>query len=179
MGQKPLDSGDTTRQPVDTHPQQICLTGQDYLTFQPQIYRYIRAQISYEAEDLTADVFRRALTAQANGHGAHSNLSGWLYQIARSVITDHYRVKQRQPTIEPLNDLLNIPSSQNVEKETLFSIEITHLTAHLPDHQQEWLQKVIDGWDGNQLAAHYGIAPHSARQRTRRIRQDLLSRWNP
>lgn len=47
------------------------------------------------ADDLTAEVFCKAIAAYAAGKGSRVHLRGWLYRIARNLVSDHYRRKAR------------------------------------------------------------------------------------
>jgi RNA polymerase sigma-70 factor (ECF subfamily) len=59
----------------------------------PAIYAYIYRRVGDRrlAEDLTADVFLRALEALRKGQFAHTALSAWLYRLAHNRVVDHFR----------------------------------------------------------------------------------------
>ena len=66
-----------------------------------QVYRFFVANVSQSetAEDLTAETFFRA-----HRHWPPHNLNGhapkaWLFQIARNLLTDHYRAAGRDTTV--------------------------------------------------------------------------------
>jgi RNA polymerase sigma-70 factor (ECF subfamily) len=64
-----------------------------YDCFAPRIYRFLYRRLgdAHLAEDLTSDVFLRALAALRNGTFADEDLSPWLFQIARNRLIDHFR----------------------------------------------------------------------------------------
>jgi RNA polymerase sigma-70 factor (ECF subfamily) len=68
-----------------------------YFEFADRIRRYIYRRTGDGAlsEDLTAETFCKALDALQRGNGYHSSLSGWLFRIARNLVIDHYRKRER------------------------------------------------------------------------------------
>ncbi|HEY6538486.1 MAG TPA: sigma-70 family RNA polymerase sigma factor [Candidatus Dormibacteraeota bacterium] len=71
--------------------------GELYDHYFPQIYRYVAARVrSAElAEDITSEVFFKALRAIGRYRPSGHPFSAWLYQIAINTITDHYRSRKR------------------------------------------------------------------------------------
>lgn len=63
-----------------------------YVTYVPAIYRFIYARVGNreEAEDLTSQVFLKALRGMDEARDAQS-IQGWLFQVARTTIADHWR----------------------------------------------------------------------------------------
>lgn len=64
-----------------------------YDAYAPRIYRFLYRRLgdAHLAEDLTGDVFLRALSALRSGRFADDELSAWLFQIARNRLIDHFR----------------------------------------------------------------------------------------
>jgi RNA polymerase sigma-70 factor (ECF subfamily) len=64
-----------------------------YDAYAPRIYRFLYSRLgdAHLAEDLTGDVFLRALAALRSGRFADEELSAWLFQIARNRLIDHFR----------------------------------------------------------------------------------------
>ncbi|MGA7174002.1 MAG: sigma-70 family RNA polymerase sigma factor [Candidatus Dormiibacterota bacterium] len=71
--------------------------GELYDHYFPQIYRYVASRVrSAElAEDITSEVFFKALRALGRYRPSGHPFSAWLYQIAINTITDHYRARKR------------------------------------------------------------------------------------
>lgn len=67
--------------------------GEIYDLYASRIYRffYHRLGDAHLAEDLTSDVFLRALVALHSGKFAGIGLKPWLFQIARNRLIDHFR----------------------------------------------------------------------------------------
>ncbi len=71
--------------------------GELYDHYFPPIYRYVASRVrSAElAEDITSEVFFKALRAIGRYRPSGHPFSAWLYQIAINTITDHYRSRKR------------------------------------------------------------------------------------
>ncbi len=67
-----------------------------YSTYLPAIYRFIYAKVGNreEAEDLTSQVFLKALRGMDEARDAQS-IQGWLFQVARTTVADHWRAFYR------------------------------------------------------------------------------------
>lgn len=70
-----------------------------------KIYRYVYLKVSSsaEAEDLTQDVFLKALEAISSYKWRHVPFASWLFRIAHNEVIDHYR-KQGKRELTQLND---------------------------------------------------------------------------
>jgi len=76
-----------------------------YENFYTPIFRYTYSKVSDRdlAEDLTQTTFMKAFKARANFADNHQSPIAYFYTIARNLITDTYRKKDRTPvTIDPL-----------------------------------------------------------------------------
>lgn len=71
--------------------------GELYDHYFPQIYRYVASRVrsSDVAEDITSEVFFKALRALGRYRPSGHPFSAWLYQIAINTITDYYRSRKR------------------------------------------------------------------------------------
>ncbi len=70
------------------------------------VFRYIafRVNDSQLAEDLTGDVFIRALKSISSYQDQGKPFVAWLYRIAHARVVDHYRQKDRRPQSTALDD---------------------------------------------------------------------------
>lgn len=70
-----------------------------YVTYLPAIYRFIYARVGNreEAEDLTSQVFLKALRGMDEARDSQS-IQGWLFQVARTTVADHWRAFYRLHT---------------------------------------------------------------------------------
>ena len=75
--------------------------GELYDRYEAKIYHYIYRRCGEQvvAEDLTAQVFLKMLESIRDGKSWHSSFSGWLYRIAHNLVIDHYRRRDRQPSV--------------------------------------------------------------------------------
>ncbi len=78
-----------------------------YEEYFPRIYRYIalRVQNRTEAEDLTAQVFLKALESSPSFKWRGAPISSWLFRIARNRVIDYRRTDKSKRTL-PLNESL-------------------------------------------------------------------------
>lgn len=76
-----------------------------YEKYFDKIYRYISMKIGdrFEAEDMTQQVFLKALKSISSFKWQDVPFSAWLYRIAHNEIVDYLRRKTRRPTA-PLED---------------------------------------------------------------------------
>jgi len=90
-------------QPFNPDGQEFLSLYQEHLT---SIYRYVYSRVGSreEAEDLTSQVFMKAVRHLDYEHNAQ-NMRGWLFQVASTTIADYWRVFYRAPT-SSLEDLL-------------------------------------------------------------------------
>ncbi len=70
------------------------------------IFRYIfhRVNDSHLAEDLTGDVFTKALEGLRDYQDQGKPFIAWLYRIAHARVIDHYRRVERRPTESDVED---------------------------------------------------------------------------
>ena len=71
-----------------------------YETYFDKIFRYICLKIGdrFEAEDMTQQVFMKALKSISSFKWKDIPFSAWLYRIAHNQIVDYLRRKTRRPT---------------------------------------------------------------------------------
>ncbi|MFN2451710.1 MAG: RNA polymerase sigma factor [Candidatus Dormibacteria bacterium] len=81
--------------------------GELYDHYFGQIYRFIYSRVRDQeaAEDITSEVFLKALRAIGRYRPSGHPFSAWLYQISSNAIVDHYR--GRRPTAE-LDDAVGV-----------------------------------------------------------------------
>lgn len=70
------------------------------------VYRYIRSRVSteQEAEDITSQTFIAAFEG-LRGYREQGYFSAWLFRIARSKLTDHFRRSKHELTLEEIETL--------------------------------------------------------------------------
>lgn len=80
--------------------------GQLYQHYAPLIYRFVHNRLRDQAvaEDLTSDVFYKALRAIDRYRETGRPFRTWLYQIALNAITDHHRTHRTAVDLESAGD---------------------------------------------------------------------------
>ena len=77
-----------------------------YERYFDKIYRYIVLRMGdrTEAEDITQQVFLKALQSLSSFRWRNVSFGAWLYRIAHNQVVDHLRRKQRRPSV-PVEDV--------------------------------------------------------------------------
>jgi len=88
-----------------------------YEQYLPKVFRYISYRVGdvHLAEDLTSDVFVKALTGFSSYRSDKASFSTWLLSIARHAVIDHCRASSKRQTI-PLEKAAET-SSENASLE--------------------------------------------------------------
>ena len=76
-------------------------------------YIYYRTGNTYEAEDLTARVFQRALKHITRYKKTNVPFSAWLYRIAHNLVANWHRDNQRRKEV-PIEDHLDLGSHADI-----------------------------------------------------------------
>ncbi len=112
------------------------------LYFQP-VYQFIRMRVedSAQAEDLASDVFVKLLDSLRRGGGPRQTLRGWLFQVARRELYDHYG-RQKRITVTAIDEFMPAPEEERPDIQfmnTLDSVNARRALRLLTDEQQEVL----------------------------------------
>ncbi len=111
-----------------------------YDRYFPQIYRYVASRVRSRevAEDITSEVFFKALRGLPRYRSTGHPFSSWLYQIAVNAITDHYR-SQRHPE-DSLDEVPDpVDSAPAVDEEVALRLsaqEVWTEIEELPEQQR-------------------------------------------
>jgi len=113
-----------------------------YEAYFDKIYRYIVLKIGdrTEAEDMTQQVFLKALKSLPDYKWKDVPFSAWLYRIAHNQVVDHYRKSGRQQSCELTEEITPDDPEGNPEHQTELKIDIQSLvkaTRQLTRAQQE------------------------------------------
>jgi RNA polymerase sigma factor (sigma-70 family) len=131
-----------------------------YRIFLPKVYNYICYKINDRnvAEDITSEVFERALTRLDTYRADRGAFSTWLFRIAHNLVANHLRTIRRHPetysleasALEPI--MGSSPEQTAIEAERLGRVGA--YIQRLPEAQQEVVALKF-GWGlSNQEIAH-------------------------
>lgn len=128
------------------------------------VFRYIYAlhgEPQEDAEDLWLETFAKAWKSRRRFSGSEDAALGWLLQIARNLVIDRHRRRQRQPQT-PVYDLEQVAAADELPESQLMLDEqhklLWSLLERLPDAQREMLiLRYILGWRVNQIANYLKI----------------------
>ena len=112
-----------------------------YQTYFPRLYRYILARTgnTYDAEDLTEEVFMRVLEAIKRFQHREAPFSAWLFRIAHNAVISQRRKETARGRSSQLNDGMPIDSAgpeELVESRVALS-EVMQAAKKLPDAQRQ------------------------------------------
>jgi RNA polymerase sigma-70 factor, ECF subfamily len=140
--------------------------------FAEKLGRFIRARVAdpETARDILQDVFVK-IQQRLGRLNDPAKLQGWIYQIARHAIIDHYRA--RKETVEVPESLPAEPESNDGEIEEL-KAAFRRMIYSLPEPYREALVLTeFDGLTQQQLAEHTGLSLSGAKSRVQRAREQL------
>ena len=135
-----------------------------------RLYRYF-VRLSGEpsvAEDLTQEVFLRALRAES-GYRAQGQEEAWLFRIARNLWIDRQRRRHcRPPVADSVPDELPAPASQELR------LRLDEALGQLPEDEREaFLLCETGGLSYAQIASVCRISLEAVRSRIYRARRAL------
>lgn len=139
-------------------------------------YIYRRVSDWHLAEDLTSQVFVKALDAQRRGLGAVQHLSGWLYRIAHNLVIDYYRERSRAVQ-EDLEKAVTQPSRELSPHEHAVTGElearVRSALQQLNERQRAAVALRLDGYTDAEMAQQIQINLGAAKALLHRGRTNL------
>jgi len=142
--------------------------------FRSRLRAFVRKRVPDDtsADDLTQEVWIRISRKLTELRDPHA-LEGWLYQIARNVITDFYR--RQRPTAE-LSDTLRAPADES-EAENLRQClhdYVRGVVETLPEpHREALLLTTYGGLTQAEAAERLGLSLTAAKSRVQRARAEV------
>jgi len=132
-----------------------------------------------DVEDLTAETFLRAWRARHSFGGSEDAALGWLLQIARRLVIDNYRRRQRRGREESL-ETVEIRSPEAGPEEAALEREqwnrVWRFTQDLPEQQREMLVlRYLLGWQVKQIAAQMDLTENAVSVSLKRIIERLAA----
>jgi RNA polymerase sigma-70 factor (ECF subfamily) len=98
---------------------------QIYEIYHTPIYQYLRMRVADQmlAEDLASEVFVKLINALRGKRPPRDSLRGWLFQVARNVLHDHYGKATRMPDTT-LEEWLPAPDDEQPEPQFFSRVDL-------------------------------------------------------
>ena len=150
-----------------------------YESYFDRVHAYCRYRVgTADAEDVTGEVFIRALTHLEQYHGG--SVGAWLFRIAHNCVIDQLRYRRPQVALEEVETM--IASADIDALEVIAQAEqcerIDKLVAGLKDEQIHLLTlKMVGGLTAVEIAETIGKSPGAVRVELHRIIQHLRSEY--
>lgn len=146
------------------------------------VYRYVRFRVATReaAEDVTSEVFMKALRSLHRYDASRASPRTWLLRIARNAVTDHLRALRRRGSLhvslDRVPDLVSDAPSQEervVREERIQRLLNGSRTLRKAD--QEILSlRYGSGLDNSEIAEHLGISNNAVAVRLHRALKRLM-----
>jgi len=133
-----------------------------YERYVDQIYQYVfyRTSNRYDAEDLTAKTFYKALANLNRYQYRGVPFSAWLYRIAHNLVANWHRDRQRRKAI-PLDSLVLAGKDREATEHLLESSERVEVVGEAiatlaPDRQELLILKFMSGLSNREIGGVMG-----------------------
>jgi len=156
--------------------------GELYERYRDAIYRYClsRTGTAHDAEDLTSDVFVKALHSIDSYQERGLPFVAFLYRIARNAAIDRARTMKQPLSVD---ELVTEPSSkQNVEADASLAVDSSILLAALTklktEHRDVIVMRFIEGYSALEVAAALGKTEGAVRTLQHRALERLRKEFD-
>jgi RNA polymerase sigma-70 factor (ECF subfamily) len=156
--------------------------GELYERHRDAIYRFCLARTgtSHDAEDLTADVFMKAMRSLDSYQDRGLPFAAFLYRIARNAAIDRSRTLKQPFSFDGL--LVEPASKQNVEAEANLAVEksilLTALTHLKAEHRAVITMRFIEGYAAQEVAQMLGKTEGAIRTLQHRALERLRKEYD-
>lgn len=122
-----------------------------YVTYFAKVYNYVCYRVSdvNAAEDITAEVFERALKSFHTYRPDRAAFSTWIFRIAHNLVANYYRDRSRKPSLSPLDAGIPVVDEARTPEQAAIAAEQRRVLQEkiqaLPDKQQEVLALKFGG----------------------------------
>ncbi len=154
-----------------------------YHEYRSSVFRYVRFRVATReaAEDVTSEVFMKALRSFERYDETRASPKTWLLRIARNAVTDHLRALQRRGSLhvslDRIPDLVaDVPSQEErvIKQERIQRLLNGSQTLRKGD--QEILSlRYGSGLQNAEIAQHLGISNNAVAVRLHRALRRLKS----
>ena len=147
--------GDTPA-PTRLEPDVLTRTYQEHID---PVYRYIYRRVANreEAEDLTSQVFLKAVRHLDASRDTLS-VRSWLFQLAKTTLADHWRAYYRAPKVSMQLMTREWAATATDDRESGAAETLRQVLQQLPQHYQRVLSlRFLEGLTIKEAAAEMGI----------------------
>lgn len=144
-----------------------------------RVYGYIlrRVQDRTVAEDLTSDVFHKALANLPNFDWRGIPFGAWLIRIAFNVMADEWKRSTREHSVENLPEMTTDPKFEEVLDEVEDQARLYRAVAALPEDQRRVVEmRFAEGKSIREIAAALQRTEGAVKQLQFRALRNLRSR---
>jgi len=143
------------------------------------IYRFVLLRVGDEAaaEDLTSEVFVRALESLDTYEDRGAPFAAWLYRIANARVVDHWR-RSRQPDVSLDSGEIDLPfepAARDVFTLKVLSESLRNLTV---EQQEVIILKFIEGYSTAEISQITGRSEGAVKALQRRALAALARRMD-
>ncbi len=149
-----------------------------YEEYFPRIYRYCLRRVNrpQEAEDLTSQIFTRALTSLPSYRGG--SFAAWLFRIAHNTVANHWRDQRVTVPLEEIEGLGEGDETLGRMVDDEERQRVLGLVAALPDEQRELLAlRISGGLSAREIGQVIGKSEGAVRVMIHRTVQQLRTAW--
>ena len=153
-----------------------------YRALQPPLLRYLTVLVGVaDAEDMASEAWSQAFRDLDRFSGGADGFRGWVTTIGRNRALDHLRRNSRRPVSDqPVEDLVDLPDSADVELDTLGRVgseAVLSMIASLPRDQAEAIMlRTVLGFDAPTSARILGKRPGAVRAASHRGLKQLAKK---
>ena len=155
-----------------------------YLRYVNRIYNYVyyRTGNQYDAEDLTARVFFRAMKHIPNYTDRGLPLSAWLYRIAHNLVANWHRDNSRRKEVS-LDEILLVRPDGDHPESVLIKVEDLEKLLNVirvlhPDRQQLLILKFVEHLSNAEVGQIMGRTEGAIKSLYHRTLLELREKYN-
>ncbi len=126
-----------------------------------KIYRFVffRTQHKETAEDITSQIFTKALERLGTYNSSRAKFSTWLYQIARNAVIDHYRTRKEISGIEEAWGAMGgVFVEEELNAKQSLEQAVKYLQGLAPQQRDIVIMRVWDGLPYKEIAEVMGMS---------------------
>lgn len=118
---------------------------QIYDQYIDKIYRFVYLKVNSQeiAEDLTSKVFLKGWESYKRNQNSIQNINAFLYQIARNLVTDHYREKSRTKVVFADNPKQIADSKVNLYEKAVLNSDIEMVKSAIQNIEKKDYQDIL------------------------------------